>query len=252
MLFAHTPANGFSCWNPVLPQRPHGYHDVSFNDSREDIIPNRHRVRAPGPTSGNAGSIRLLGMTIHPIVVYGEPVLHRRAEPVAEFDSALHTLIDDMFETLAASKGVGLAAPQIGVGQQIFVYDADDEVAEVRRRGVFVNPVLVASKIEDVRPDPDTESEGCLSVPGLDFPIKRAHRVTVSGKDADGQPISLTVEGWFARIMQHEFDHLQGTLYVDKLDKRWSKKWKRAQEECGYDEPGISWMPGTDPDPFGH
>lgn len=191
-------------------------------------------------------------MAIHPIVVYTEPVLHRRAEPVTDFGEELQTLIADMFETLAASKGVGLAAPQIGVGKQVFVYDADDEAAGIRRRGVFVNPVLVASKIEDSRPDPDTESEGCLSVPGLDFPLKRAHRVTVSGRDEAGEPISLAVEGWFARIMQHEFDHLQGTLYVDRLDARWSKKWKRARKEYGYDEEGNSWLPGTDPDPFGH
>lgn len=191
-------------------------------------------------------------MAIHPIVVYTEPVLHSRAELVTDFGEELQTLIADMFETLAASKGVGLAAPQIGVGKQVFVYDADDEAAGIRRRGVFVNPVLVASKIEDSRPDPDTESEGCLSVPGLDFPLKRAHRVTVSGRDEAGEPISLAVEGWFARIMQHEFDHLQGTLYVDRLDARWSKKWKRARKEYGYDEAGISWLPGTDPDPFGH
>ena len=64
--------------------------------------------------------------------------------------------------------------------------------------------------------------------------------------------MTLTAEGWFARIMQHEYDHLQGTLYVDRLDKRWSKKWKSAQAAHGYNEPGRSWMPGVDPDPFGH
>ncbi|GAA4284860.1 peptide deformylase [Brevibacterium daeguense] len=191
-------------------------------------------------------------MAIHPIVVYGEPVLHRAAEPVVDFDDELRLLIDDMFETLAASNGVGLAAPQIGVGRQIYVYDADDEAAGVRRRGVFINPVLVASRIPDERPDPETESEGCLSVPGLDFPLKRAHRVTVNGRDETGAAVSLTVEGWFARIMQHEYDHLQGTLYVDRLDRKWAKRWKREQQELGLDQPGVSWLPGTDEDPFGH
>ncbi|MCT1829995.1 peptide deformylase [Brevibacterium luteolum] len=191
-------------------------------------------------------------MTIHPIVVYGEPVLHRKAEKIESFDAELAELIDDMFETLAASNGVGLAAPQIGVGKQIFVYDSDDEVAGVRRRGVFVNPILVASKIPDGRPSIEDESEGCLSVPALDFPLKRAHKVTINGVDGAGEPVSLTVEGWFARIMQHEYDHLQGTLYVDRLDRKWSKKWKRAQREFGYNEPGLSWLPGTDEDPFGH
>lgn len=190
-------------------------------------------------------------MAIHPIVIYGEPVLHRRAEKVTAFDEGLATLVADMYETLAASNGVGLAAPQIGVGRQIFVYDADDDRG-VRRRGVFINPVLVASKVPETRPDPVDESEGCLSVPSLDFPLKRAERVTITGVDEQGRTVSLSTEGWFARIMQHEFDHLQGTLYVDRLDKRWSKKWKKAQAANGYDVPGKSWMPGVDPDPFGH
>lgn len=190
-------------------------------------------------------------MTIHPIVICGEPVLHRRAEKITDFDEELAALVADMHETLDASNGVGLAAPQIGVGKAIFVFNAEDD-SGVRRRGTFVNPVLIASKIPDTRPDPDEETEGCLSVPSLDFPLKRAGRVTVNGVDEIGAPVTLSAEGWFARIMQHEYDHLQGTLYVDRLDKRWSKKWKKAQAENGYNEPGRSWMPGVDPDPFGH
>ncbi|WP_092017311.1 peptide deformylase [Brevibacterium siliguriense] len=190
-------------------------------------------------------------MAIHPIVVYGEPVLHRRAEKITEFDDDLVELVKDMHETLDASNGVGLAAPQIGVGKSIFVFDADDDYG-VRHRGTFVNPVLIASKVPDTRPDPDDETEGCLSVPSLDFPLKRADRVTVNGFDESGAPVTLSADGWFARIMQHEYDHLQGTLYVDRLDKRWSKKWKKAQEAHSYNQPGLSWMPGVDPDPFGH
>ncbi len=191
-------------------------------------------------------------MTIHPIVVYGEPVLHRIADKVTEFDDELRTLVADMFETLAASNGVGLAAPQIGIGKQIFVYDAADDVAQVRRRGVFINPVLVGSKVPDGRPDPNEESEGCLSVPTLGFPLKRSEKVTINGKDENGETVSLAVEGWFARIMQHEYDHLQGTLYVDRLQDKWKRRWKRAQKAEGYNVPGVSWLPGTDPDPFGH
>lgn len=190
-------------------------------------------------------------MTVHPIVIYGEPVLHRPADPVTEFDDALRTLVADMHETLDASNGVGLAAPQIGVGLRIFVYHAEDD-AGVRRRGTFVNPRLVASRVPDGRPDPAEDTEGCLSVPSLDYPLKRADRVTVTGVDEAGEPVSLGAEGWLARVMQHEFDHLQGTLYVDRLDKRWAKKWKKEQAAAGYDEPGRSWMPGVDPDPFGH
>src|SRR5699024_8831112 len=178
--------------------------------------------------------------------------LHRVADRVTEFDDELRTLVADMFETLAASNGVGLAAPQIGVGKQIFVYDANDDVARVRRRGVFVNPFLVGSKVPDGRPDPDDDSEGCLSVPALDFPLTRSEKVTINGKDENGETVSLVVEGWFARIMQHEYDHLQGTLYVDRLQDRWKRRWKRAQKAEGYDRPGVSWLPGTDPDPFGH
>ncbi|MCQ9367553.1 peptide deformylase [Brevibacterium sp. 91QC2O2] len=191
-------------------------------------------------------------MSVHPIVVYGEPVLHVKAEKVTEFDDELKQLVADMYETLDKSNGVGLAAPQIGVGKQIFVYDADDEAAQVRRKGVFINPILVASKVPDGRPDPDEESEGCLSVPGLDFPLKRAHKVTITGVDENNETVSLTVEGWFARIMQHEFDHLQGLLYVDRLDKKWAKRWKRAQKAEGFNIPGNTWLPGVDPDPFGY
>lgn len=191
-------------------------------------------------------------MTIHPIVITGEPVLHRKAARVETFDEDLRTLVEDMRETLTASHGVGLAAPQIGVDKQIFVYDADDDVAGVRRSGVFINPVLVASRVPDGKPDPDEDSEGCLSVPGLDFPLLRASKVTVNGVDERGEVVTLTVEGWFARIMQHEFDHLQGTLYVDRLEGKWAKRWKRARAELGFAAPGQSWLPGTDPDPFGH
>ncbi len=218
------------------------------------------RLRCVTPGMSHAvrtGTRRLLPdtiarMSIHPIVVYGEPVLHRRAERVTEFDDELRTLVADMYETLAVSNGVGLAAPQIGVGKQIFVYDADDEDAHVRRRGVFINPVLVGSKVPEGRPDPETESEGCLSVPALDFPLKRSQKVTITGVDENGETVSLAVTGWFARIMQHEYDHLQGTLYVDRLQDKWKRRWKRAQKAEGYDVPGQSWMPGVDPDPFGH
>lgn len=217
------------------------------------VVPTRPRPSSPfGPRIGpGADADTIVIMAIHPIVIYGEPVLHRRAEKVTEFDAELAELVGDMHETLDASNGVGLAAPQIGVGKAVFVFHADDDLG-VRRRGTFVNPVLIASKVPDTRPDPDEETEGCLSVPSLDFPLKRADRVTVNGVDESGKPVTLSAQGWFARIMQHEYDHLQGTLYVDRLDRRWSKKWKKEQAANGYNAPGQSWMPGVDPDPFGH
>src|SRR5699024_12667880 len=154
------------------------------------------------------GTYTIVLMAIHPIAVYGEPVLHRRAEKTTQFDADLSELVADMHETLIASNGVGLAAPQIGVGKAIFVINADDDYGE-RHRATFVNPVLIASKVPDTRPDPDEESEGCLSVPSLDSPLKRADRVTVNGVDEAGRPVTLSAQGWFARILQHEYDPLQ-------------------------------------------
>lgn len=190
-------------------------------------------------------------MTVHPVVITGEPVLHRRAAEVVNFDDELRTLIADMVETNDAANGVGLAAPQIGVGLRIFVYRyANDDGAP--EQGVLVNPTLLLSKVPGSAPDPDEEVEGCLSVPGLHFPLKRADYAKVSGFDGYGQPVSFEATGWFARVMQHEYDHLDGKLYVDKLNDRYTRKAKKAVKASGWGAPGASWMPGVDPDPFGH
>lgn len=190
-------------------------------------------------------------MTVHPIVISGEPVLHRRASEVKSFDADLRRLVQDMSETMDAAHGVGLAAPQIGVGLRIFVYAManDDGVPE---RGVLVNPVLTTSKIPGTEPDPEEESEGCLSFPGESFPLKRAEWAKVSGFDADGAPVEFEATGWFARCMQHEYDHLDGKLYVDRLADRYAKKARRAAKDHQWGAPGLTWMPGVDPDPFGH
>lgn len=190
-------------------------------------------------------------MTIRPIVITGEPVLHRRAEPVEAFDDALAALVADMFETMDAAHGVGLAAPQIGVGLRVFTWQMpnDDGVPE---RGAIVNPYVKASKpvVED--PDPHDEVEGCLSVPGESFPLKRGEQAQVSGFDATGGELSFSATGWFARCMQHEYDHLNGFLYTDRLNDRWGKKARKAIRKQGWGKPGSTWMPGVDPDPFGH
>jgi peptide deformylase len=190
-------------------------------------------------------------MTVRPIVITGEPVLHRRAEPVGSFDDALRTLVDDMFETMDAAHGVGLAAPQIGVGLRIFTWQMDNDDG-VPARGVLVNPYLSASKASLDEPDPHDEAEGCLSVPGESFPLKRGDRASVSGLDMDGSEISFEATGWFARCMQHEYDHLNGFLYVDRLNDRWGRKARKAVRRQGWGTTGHSWMPGVDPDPFGH
>jgi len=190
-------------------------------------------------------------MSVRPIVITGEPVLHRPAVLVEAFDDGLRQLVADMFDTMDAAHGVGLAAPQIAVPLRLFVYEmANDD--DVPGRGVIINPMLSLSRISTDRPDPDTESEGCLSVPGESYPLKRADQVSVVGFDADGEALSFRATGWFARVMQHEFDHLNGLLYVDRLDDKQTRRARKAIRANGWGKAGNSWMPGVDRDPFGH
>jgi len=191
------------------------------------------------------------GMPARPITITGEPVLHRRAEVVTDFGPDLQQLIDDMFETQLAANGVGLAAPQVGVGLRVFTWQManDDGVPET---GVIVNPFVRATKPPEGKPDKDDESEGCLSVPGLHYPLRRGERAEVTGFDREGRELAFSTTGWFARCMQHEYDHLNGFLYVDRLDERWKKKARKAIRGEGWGVAGLTWMPGVDPDPFGH
>jgi len=184
-------------------------------------------------------------MAIRRICITGEPVLHNRAQEVAVFDQELRDLVRDMFDTMDKAPGVGLAAPQIGVGLRVFVYDYDDDEGN-ERRGVVINPKLSIGPIETSDADEDTEIEGCLSVPGERFPLKRAEVATVTGVDLDQNPVLIEADGWFARIMQHEFDHLDGTLYVDRLVAPWRKLSAEIIEDNGWGEPGFSWLPGKD------
>lgn len=190
-------------------------------------------------------------MTIHPITITGEPVLHTRAEPVTEFDGQLRTLVEDMYATQEAAHGVGLAAPQIGIGLRIYTWSManDDGVPTL---GHVINPFVRAAKPAVGEPDRDNESEGCLSVPGYSFPLRRGESAEVSGYDWDGNEISFSATGWFARCMQHEYDHLNGFLYVDRLNEKWKKKARKAVKAEGWGVPGHTWMPGEGPDPFGH
>lgn len=184
-------------------------------------------------------------MTIRPICITGEPVLHTRAQEVKVFDDELRKLVADMFETMDKAPGVGLAAPQIGVGLRVFTYDyADDNGAD--RRGVIINPNLELGPILDEPADEDTEIEGCLSVPGERFPLKRAEHVVVSGVDLDQNPIRIEAEGWFARIFQHEFDHLDGLLYIDRLAEPWKEISSDIIADNGWGKPGLTWLPGRD------
>ncbi|GAA3700365.1 peptide deformylase [Arthrobacter ginkgonis] len=190
-------------------------------------------------------------MAVRPIVIYGEEALHRRAVEVTEFNDELRELVEDMYETMDMANGVGLAAPQIGVGLRIFTYEFANEDG-APPRGVLVNPKLTLSKVSHANPDPDDDVEGCLSAPGLSFPLKRADYARVQGFDAEGNPVDFEATDWFARVMQHEFDHLDGLLYVDKLNEKWARRWKKAKKSLEWGVPGNSWTPGVDPDPFGH
>ncbi len=175
----------------------------------------------------------------------GDPVLHAPAAPVEEVTDEIRALVGDMFETMDAAPGVGLAAPQVGVPLRLFTYSyADDDGAPWR--GVVINPVLWIAPLEPGAPDDDTESEGCLSFPGERFPLRRSERALLTGADLDGAAVHVEVDGWRARILQHEFDHLDGVLYIDRLsDGDWKTVQKIARKR-GWGRPGQSWMPGID------
>jgi peptide deformylase len=187
-------------------------------------------------------------MAVCPIRIVGDPVLHNPTRLVTDFGAELHALVDDMFDTMAAAQGVGLAANQIGVDLRVFVYDCADEQGG-RQRGVVVNGVLETSDRPETMPDPDDDWEGCLSVPGESFPTGRAAWARVTGVDADGVPVTVEGTGLLARCLQHETDHLDGTLYLNRLVGRYAREAKKMLKAQGWGEPGLSWDPAaTRPD----
>jgi peptide deformylase len=147
-------------------------------------------------------------MTIMPIRIIGDPVLKTPGMPVESFDSALAALAEDMFETMYDAPGVGLAAPQVGLSLRLFVFDDGQGL-----KGVVANPEITDSQGEQV------EDEGCLSIPGLYHPTPRSMRVRLRGQDLHGEHVVIEAEGLLARIFQHETDHLNGTLYIDRLSE---------------------------------
>jgi peptide deformylase len=146
-------------------------------------------------------------VTVMPIRTLGDPVLREPAREVVEFDGTLRRLAHDMFETMYAAPGVGLAANQVGLRIACFVYDDHEE-----HSGFVANPVLSEFAEEQV------ETEGCLSIPGPYHPTARALRIRLRGRDVDGSEVDVRAEGLLARIFQHETDHLRGRLYIDRLD----------------------------------
>jgi peptide deformylase len=164
-------------------------------------------MRLPGRYDGVA----------RPIVTYGSnPVLHRPCAPVTEFDEGLRRLLLDMFASMAAADGVGLAANQIGVDARIFVIDCPDAEGE-DVVGYAINPTLTLTGPVGDEPAEEITEEGCLSVPGPYAELPRAFRARVDGVDVKGRPVTVEATGMAARCLQHEMDHLDGTVYVDLL-----------------------------------
>lgn len=145
-------------------------------------------------------------MAIQPIRLFGDPVLATRADEVKSFDKEIRQLVTDLTETMLDAPGAGLAAPQIGVSLRVFTWSIDDEV------GHLINPVLTLGQEEQ------EGDEGCLSIPGLTYNCRRAFHVVADGFTMHGEPIQIVGEELLARIFQHETDHLNGILFVDRLD----------------------------------
>lgn len=146
-------------------------------------------------------------MTVRPIRVFGDPVLRERSIEVVDFDAELRRLVTDLTDTMLDADGGGIAAPQIGVGLRVFTWRLGEET------GHIVNPEL-----SFVDCDEQYESEGCLSIPGLKFDCRRSQRVVARGSSMFGEPVELPGDGRLAMIVQHETDHLDGILFVDRLD----------------------------------
>lgn len=184
-------------------------------------------------------------MAVLPIRITGDPALHSVAADVIHFDDSLRELVSDLFETMEKAPGVGLAAPQVGVGLRLFVYNWTDDDSTVHR-GAAINPRLWLSPMAVGEADEENESEGCLSIPGERFPLRRADLAILRAIGLDGHEFEVKAEGWLARIFQHEYDHLDGILYADRLDHDEARAAAKVIKKKGWGQPGQSWMPGEE------
>ncbi|MCL4560361.1 MAG: peptide deformylase [Chloroflexi bacterium] len=160
-------------------------------------------------------------MSKREIVTLPDPILRRKARKVTVFNKDLQILIDDMVETMREAPGVGLAAPQVGVSSRVIVVEyGDDEDDEAPKKlYTLVNPEIIQTSS-----DIESGVEACLSIPDLVGDVERFLQVTVKGINRRGQPVRIKASGWLARIFQHEIDHLDGVLYVDRATKVWKPK----------------------------
>jgi peptide deformylase len=162
-------------------------------------------------------------VALRPIRLLGDPVLRTPAQLVTTFDKELRTLVKDLTDTMLDAPGVGLAAPQLGVGLRVFVYDVDDQL------GHLINPVLHFPSDEDQDGD-----EGCLSLPGLTFDCRRKQHVVAHGQNEYGDPVTIDGSALMARCIQHETDHLDGVLFIDRLDPETKKAALEAIREAAW------------------
>jgi peptide deformylase len=173
-------------------------------------------------------------VAIQPIRLFGDPVLRQRATEVTDFDRELRKLVADLTDTMVAAPGAGLAAPQIGVGLRVFTWYVDGEL------GHLVNPTLELSE------EQQHGAEGCLSIPELTFECLRALSVVANGFDMYGEPVTVRGSDLLARAIQHETDHLDGVLFVDRLDtdtRKQAMKAIRDSEWFGLEKPAVKVSP---------
>ena len=174
-------------------------------------------------------------MSVQPIRLFGDPVLRARAAEVVDFDKELRSLVRDLLDTMVAEGGAGLAAPQLGVSLRVFTYQGGDVT------GHLVNPTfdVVGDEMQD-------GSEGCLSIPGLSWDCRRHLRVVARGCNQHGEPIEVHGTERLARVIQHETDHLDGVLFIDRLDPETRKQAMREIRQAhwfGTPEPLIKLSP---------
>jgi peptide deformylase len=177
-------------------------------------------------------------VSVRPVRIYGDPVLRLRTREVRDFDDTLRALVADLYETMAAYSGVGLAANQVGVAQRVFVVDVPKEDGTHDRFAV-VNPVL------DQKKGKDTAEEGCLSMPGILEQVQRATSVRLRGLDEHGRPLERVVTGYLARAIQHETDHLDGVLFTDRLSLLKRQFLKRDLDALARGELPAGYHPGV-------
>jgi peptide deformylase len=169
-------------------------------------------------------------MALREIRILGDPVLREPAREVEEPDEEIRQLVKDMLETMYHAEGIGLAAPQVGISRRVIVVDLGDSDEDEVGAVALVNP-----RVAEVRKKKDKAPEGCLSIPGLEEVVERPETVTIEGTTPDGDPFSMEVSGLLSRALQHEIDHLDGILFIDRVSplkrRMLMKKWQKSRAE---------------------